>query len=115
MSGKRPKDEGDDALIIAEGPDTKRHVLHAATPNPFNPSTTITFDLAGETAVLLEIFDVSGRRVRALVSGDRMSPGPHSVIWDGRVESGQTAPTGVYFYRLITASFTETRRMVLLK
>jgi hypothetical protein len=81
----------------------------------FVADNTIRYDVpAGDVDVILEIVDVRGRRLRTLVTG-RQAPGRHSVNWDGSDEQGQPVATGVYFYRLKAAGFTETRKMVLLK
>jgi hypothetical protein len=83
-------------------------------PNPFNPTTSIEFTLPARGPVSLDVFNLVGQRVRTLVS-DFKSAGKHSVIWDGTSDAGQTVSSGVYFYRLSTASFTTSRKMVLLK
>jgi serine protease len=78
-------------------------------PNPFNPRTTISFSLRHEASVHLQVYDVRGRIVATLV--DRvLGPGAHAVEWDAR-----QASSGVYFYRLETPEFSQTRRMILLK
>jgi hypothetical protein len=88
--------------------------LEQNRPNPFNPSTRIAYQLADNARVSLAIYDVSGRPVRKLV--DRLQPaGAYSVTWDGRDDGGRHLPTGVYFCRLTAGTFTQTRRMVLLK
>jgi hypothetical protein len=88
--------------------------LYANVPNPFNPSTRITYDLPLATQVSLQVFDILGRHLRTLVNG-RQQPGRYAVIWDGRDERGQAVPTGVYIYRLQAGSYTRARRMLLLK
>lgn len=92
-----------------------RSVLHYNVPNPFNPNTTIAFDLANAGTVRLEIFDVSGRRVRTLIAGESYPAGRHDVVWDGRNSRGESAASGVYLYRLSTENFVDTKRMVLMK
>lgn len=99
---------------VPENP-TATHVLHPCYPNPFNPSTTISFELQSAAEVALEIFDVKGRAVRTLVAGDLLGQGPHRVTWDGKDSSGHIAAAGVYFYRLKAGDFGETRRMTLVK
>jgi hypothetical protein len=91
-----------------------RNQLNGNVPNPFNPSTTIRFELAREEDVRLEIYDPAGRLVKRLVN-DHRGAGPHSVKWNGRDEAGDTVASGVYFYRLQAGSFVQTQRMVLLK
>jgi len=83
-------------------------------PNPFNPSTTIAFELSVAAHARLSIYDVTGGRVRALVDDD-LSAGPHNVVWDGIDERGNRVSSGVYYYRLDAGGSSATRRMVLLK
>jgi len=83
-------------------------------PNPFNPSTTMTYTLFRPGIVKLAIFDVAGRLVRELVNGPQ-GEGQRSVSWDGLDEQGRMAPSGAYFARLITSDRIETRCLTLLK
>ncbi len=78
-------------------------------PNPFNPATTISFTMPEESHVKLEIFNITGQKVETLVNGT-VSAGVHSVIWDGT-----DVASGIYFYRIETDEFIETKKMVLLK
>ena len=94
--------------------------LHQNFPNPFNPATTIRFDLPEEGRVTLRVFDLLGREVAALMEAER-GAGRHEVVWDGKTVAGTTAGTGVYFFRMefFPASgappYANTRSMVLLK
>jgi FlgD Ig-like domain len=89
--------------------------LHANVPNPFNPATTIRYDVpAGAANVEIAVFDVTGRRVRTLVEGV-LPAGQHSVTWDGHDDRGATATSGIYFCRMSAGSFVQTRKMALLK
>ena len=107
-------DGDEDDEDIMEKPKAKRTRLLTASPNPFNPATTIRFDLAAPGHVTLAVYDVGGRLVRILV--DRpMAAGPHEAIWDGRSAAGSVSASGVYFYRLTAPGFDETRKMVLLR
>ncbi len=86
-------------------------------PNPFNPTTTIEYWVpggSGKTAVSVVIYDVRGARVRTLVEGTEPA-GRYTATWDGRNEAGTAVSSGVYFYRLQTPGFSDTRKMVLLK
>jgi len=85
-------------------------------PNPFNPTTTITFTLAGKTAshVRLEIFNIKGQKVRTLVNHD-LNPGKHQLVFNGRDDQGHIVATGLYFYRLQTNNYQAVRKMILLK
>jgi hypothetical protein len=78
-------------------------------PNPFNPITTIKFNLPYATQVRLDIFNILGQRVETVVD-EVLQAGLHSYTWDG----GQMA-SGIYLYRLTTDNFTSTRKMVLMK
>lgn len=83
-------------------------------PNPFNPQTTIEFALANAGHVQLAVFDVAGRAVRTLTN-DSYQPGSYRLNWDGRDDRGQSVASGVYFYRLSTQGYVQTRKMTLLK
>jgi len=81
-------------------------------PNPFNPRTTICYDLSAASSVTLTIFDLSGRRVRSLVNG-AVAAGHHEVTWDGCDERSRAVSSGVYLYRLVAGRHRESRTMVL--
>lgn len=83
-------------------------------PNPFNPSTTIRFSIPQAGAVQLAIYNITGQEVRRLVSG-AMNAGRHTVIWDGKDNSGQSVPSGIYLYRLRVNDFVQTRKMSFVK
>jgi hypothetical protein len=87
----------------------KTFSLEQNYPNPFNPSTTISFSLPSNSFVSLKVFDVVGREVASLVS-EQMSAGSHSKQWNAN-----GMPSGIYFYRLRAGSFTETKKLILLK
>jgi hypothetical protein len=89
--------------------------LHQNVPNPFNPTTRITFDLAKAGHVKLQVFDVAGRLVRTLVDATLPARRGHEAVWNGLDESAHRATSGVYFYRLTTAELTLTRKLALLK
>jgi flagellar hook assembly protein FlgD len=74
-------------------------VLYANYPNPFNPSTTIRFDVPQSGLVNLTIYDLNGRRIATLVD-ENMAAGSHQVSWNGRDASGISVASGVYIYRL---------------
>ena len=91
-------------------------------PNPFNPTTTIAYAIPGNvdgaaveaTYVRLHVYDIRGRRVATLVNGVQ-KPGRYTAVWDGRDATGHSAPSGVYFYRIETDRFTQSRKMMLVK
>jgi flagellar hook assembly protein FlgD len=98
---------GDDA----SGP-PQATILAAIYPNPFNPRTTIAYELAEAAVVKLAIYDVRGMQVRVLEAGNRPS-GRHQVIWDGQDDKGRAVPTGAYFCRLSTSQGSQTRKLTL--
>jgi hypothetical protein len=83
-------------------------------PNPFNPSTTIPFRLAGDGHISLRIYDVTGHLVKTLLY-ESLPAGEQQARWDGRNNNGEIAPSGVYFARLTADRFTATQKMLLLK
>ena len=83
-------------------------------PNPFNPRTLIAYSLAEPGVVRLSIFDVLGREVVVLATGQQLA-GRHEVMWDSRDGAGQRVSSGVYFYQLRALEFTATRRMLLIQ
>ncbi len=83
-------------------------------PNPFNPTTTIKYILSEATDVELVIINVLGERVKTLVSSAQAA-GEHSVVWDGRNQSGSQVSSGIYFYKMTAGGATETRKMVMMK
>lgn len=88
--------------------------LAAAHPNPFNPNVTVPFSLAAAGRARLAVYDVAGRLVRELMNEQR-GVGEHTVVWDGRDESGRAAGTGVYFVRLDAVGVSESQKLVLLR
>ena len=86
--------------------------LHEAVPNPFNPSTMISFVLAEASAVTLRVYDLSGHLVRTLLNGTELSRGHYEEEWNGLNDTGRSLAAGVYFYRLDAGRYSETKRMV---
>ena len=91
----------------------KENRLYANYPNPFNPGTTIRYDLRENTFVQLRIFNLRGQEVRTLVD-ERQQSGAKQVRWDGRDAAGKTVASGIYIYFLKTNHFVEKRKMILL-
>jgi hypothetical protein len=88
--------------------------LRQNAPNPFNPVTKISYDLPKPGLVSLKIYDVSGALVTTLIN-ETIAAGKHEAIWRGTDSRGQKVSSGVYFYRLETEGFLETKQMTLLK
>lgn len=91
-----------------------RTTLEQNHPNPFNPSTTISFYLSSAGSVSLRIYDTRGRLVRSLIDDSKTS-GAQTVDWDGTNDHGETVGSGIYFYRLQAGKEVFTRKMTLLK
>ena len=91
-----------------------RYALHAAYPNPFNPVTRIDFELAARGRIWINVYDASGRLVRALVDETR-SAGRHTTFWDGANNAGTRVATGVYFFKMKSGTFEQVRKVVLLR
>jgi hypothetical protein len=91
-----------------------RTSLHPNVPNPFNPTTTIAYDLHVASAVAIVVYDVRGRVVRTLVD-DVKPPGRYTIVWDGSNDSGAPVATGIYFCRMAASDFAQIRKLVLLK
>ena len=90
------------------------YALDQNYPNPFNPTTTIAYALPEAGDVTLEVFNINGQVVSTLID-QRQPAGYHEVEWDGHNSNGAPAATGVYFYRLTTNDFVESKKMMLLK
>ncbi len=88
--------------------------LHQNYPNPFNPSTVIMYDLATDSNVRLDIFDIMGRNVKTLVN-EKQIGGRHIVSWDANDQFGQAVSAGVYLTRLHTGNKVFTQKMILMK
>lgn len=92
--------------------------LNQNFPNPFNPSTTISFDLPTRSKVTLTVFNLLGQEVSTLIDKD-LPANSYKVEWDGRSYTGESVASGIYFYKLIADSddneFVETKKMMLLK
>ena len=104
-------------LMSVEGPlDTR---LHANYPNPFNPETWIPYQLAESTDITIRIYDASGRIVRTLFTGHQAAgyylSRSEAAYWDGTNELGERVASGVYVCELETPTFTQTKRLVVVK
>ncbi len=88
--------------------------LHPCYPNPFNPATTISFELDFDAEVFLAIHDSGGKLVRRL-EGGFFAAGPNTTVWHGTNDQGQTVASGVYFVRLTIGRQSEVQKMVLLR
>ncbi len=87
-------------------------------PNPFNPETTISYQLSGGSQVKIDIFDILGRKVRTLVN-QKQEAGYYNILWDGKNDDGNRVASGLYLYNIRAKSkannFVSTKKMILLK
>lgn len=89
-------------------------VLHANYPNPFNPTTTIAYELPNAVDVKVQVFNALGQMVRTLVNSEQKA-GKYNVQWDSRSDAGNVVASGVYIYRIQAGSFVATKKMLLVK
>ncbi len=94
---------------VEQKPVPNNYQLHANYPNPFNPQTTIQFELPAPEQVQLDIYDIQGRLIETLLN-ETCAAGRHQVVWRAEQQAA-----GLYFYRLRTGSFQQVRRMILVK
>lgn len=92
----------------------EKFALDQNCPNPFNPTTRITFALPVQSTVRLIIYDLLGRRVRELWA-EELPAGYHAITWDGTNDKGRAVSSGVYLYRLVAGDFDHSRKMIMLK
>jgi flagellar hook assembly protein FlgD len=88
--------------------------LHDAYPNPFNPTTRISYDLPDDANVSITIYDLMGRKIRTLVK-EKISAGYHASIWNARNDMGSSVAAGVYIYTITANDYRDVKRMILLK
>jgi hypothetical protein len=92
----------------------KSFTLFQNLPNPFNPETNISYYLPKDCQVELTVYNVLGRKVRTLFEGYDYA-GTHTITWNGKADDGSQLGSGIYFYRLRTDLFDQTKKMVLMK
>ena len=88
--------------------------LNSAYPNPFNPSTTISFDIKDEVKVRIEIYNVKGQKIKSLINED-IPVGRHRIVWDGLDDNLVRVSSGVYFYRMQAGIYTKINKMIMMK
>nr|MDK2851063.1 serine protease [Candidatus Cloacimonadota bacterium] len=88
--------------------------LYSAYPNPFNPQTTLSFNLKEAGEVSLDIYNQRGQKVRSLVNS-KMDAGEHKIVWNGTDDNGRNVSSGLYFYRLKSGKYSSTRKMIMMK
>jgi hypothetical protein len=90
------------------------NTLFANYPNPFNPTTNISFFIEADSPVTIDVFNIRGQRVKTLTN-EMFTAGRHNVVWNGTDTNGRNVGSGVYFYRMKSEGFAETKKMLLLK
>ena len=94
----------------------REFALHQNFPNPFNPDTTIKYDLAESADVTLQIYNVLGQVVRTLVASEAQDAGRYQIRWNGMDERGVPVSSGIYFYQIAAdGKFSDVRKLMLLK
>jgi len=83
-------------------------------PNPFNPTTVIDYSVARKCEVNISVFNILGQQVANLVDGE-VEAGPHQAIWEGVDDNGDQVASGIYFYKMTTDDYIETRKMALMR
>ncbi|PWB75889.1 hypothetical protein C3F09_01895 [candidate division GN15 bacterium] len=102
------------ALVAAGANLPTKFALDQNFPNPFNPTTQVSFALPKNAHVQLTVFNVLGQTVKTLVDED-MAAGNHTVTWNGRNSDGEQVSSGIYFYRISAGDFNATKKMMMLK
>jgi C1A family cysteine protease len=103
-------------IVDADNVITLTPELYNNYPNPFNPTTTIAFELKEDSTAKTEltVYNLKGQKVKQLVS-EQLPAGQHSYIWNGKDDNDKQVSSGVYFYKLKSGNFSETKKMLLLK
>lgn len=110
---------GDLDYVVTKSEEILKNIPHKYSlsqnyPNPFNPITNLEYKLPKRSKVQILIYNVLGQEVKTLINEEK-SYGTHLIFWDGLDQKGNQVSTGVYFARMVTNSFTQTKKMLLLK
>ena len=107
--------EGEDCLLILNNAEAAGDPLAATNyPNPFNPATTISFELPAAGHVSVCVFNIIGQQVATLLDEYREA-GPQAVVWNGTAPDGTQSANGIYLYRISAGGQSVVRQMILLK
>lgn len=101
-----------DEDVISQIPEV--YSLSQNYPNPFNPETAITYDLPKSCYVQLTVYNVLGQKVKTIIN-QHQDAGCKMVYWNGKDDKGNKVASGVYFYRIETPKYSETRKMILMR
>ncbi len=83
-------------------------------PNPFNPTTTISYNMIEEGNVSIEVFNIKGQLVKTLIN-EHMTAGEHTLVWEGTNNNSQKVSSGMYFYKMKSGNYSSTKKMILMK
>ena len=89
--------------------------IQSIYPNPFNPTTNISYFIEQDSEVKIEIFNTKGQLVRTINEGEKEADKIFNVKWEGQTNNGQVAATGTYIFRLAAGDFIQTQKAVLMK
>jgi len=103
-----------DVVSVNEDLITSNFALGNNYPNPFNPTTSISFGLNEAGHVSLEVYNIKGEKVRTLVDAD-LEANTHAVVWNGADDNAKPVASGVYFYKMKAENYTSTKKMILMK
>ena len=110
-----------DTITSIQNPDDAKQLpdafrLSQNCPNPFNPSTTLRFQISPQVGELitLRVYDVMGREIKTLVN-EKLSPGNYAVDWNGTDDTDRPVASGIYLYRMRSGNYTEIRKMILIR
>jgi hypothetical protein len=96
-------------------PEISKSILHKNYPNPFNPTTTISFSIPEQSKIQIMIYNIKGQKVKT-VTNESFDKGNHFVVWNGVDDSGKSVSSGVYFYNLnVNGKSNSIKRCLLLK
>ncbi len=101
-------------ILVQMDPVPEQFFIHQNFPNPFNPSTTISYSIPKPVFVEISVYNGLGQLVKKLVS-ETMEPGQHQIIWNGKDQEEDNVSSGVYYYRISAGSHKTTKKMVFLK
>ncbi len=108
--------QGEPVQVEARAAHTpKEFSLHQNFPNPFNPTTTIAYELPRRARVTLKLYNLLGEEVATLVDNEQVAAGRHTAIWNGRNRFGQPVASGVYWYRMQAGEFVRVKKMALVR
>ncbi|OQX83486.1 hypothetical protein B6D60_10395, partial [candidate division KSB1 bacterium 4484_87] len=101
-------------VIQIETPMPHEYSLSQNSPNPFNSSTSFRFEIPRATHVVVEVYNILGKKVKTLVN-ERREAGFYTVFWDGIDDNGEQAGSGIYFYHMTADQFHATHKMIVVR